>query len=251
VVQGYAQSCDGRDLPFCVAVASLYEGGFGVTRDDDKARELHRLTCQRGHQAGCRRYAVSLLRAHPEPQLQAEARQLLQQACHQPRTGPGACVGGQAQACYDLGLLVDEGVGGGAVPSHALALYDRACREDSALGCALAAQRRWENPASAAELQRAHQIYDELASRQGFRALQAAVVMQSSPHELPRPDHALTLMLQICERGNRSACAQAGVLSQRAGADTLKRLRAGLERDCAQDKRCKARDLLRLHTAGR
>lgn len=251
VIEGYAKNCDGRDLPFCVAVASLYEGGFGVTLDEGKARELHRLTCQRGHQAGCRRYAVALLRGQPDPALEAEARQILQQACHQPRTGPGACVGGQAQACYDLGVAVDEGLGGDAVPSHALALYDRACREDSALGCALAAQRRWEAPQSPADLQRARQLYDKLADKQGSLALQAAVVMQSNPHELPRPAYALTLMLQICERGNRSACAQAGVLAPRVQGPALERLRAALERDCEQEKLCKARDLLRLHTAGR
>jgi TPR repeat protein len=246
VVAAYAQRCDGDDLSFCASVAALFEDGQGVTRDDDQARELHRLTCARGFQAGCRRYAIALLQAPPDEALHAEARRLLQQACHQPRTVAGACVGGQAQACYDLGLLLEDGIGGDAVPKHALSLFDRACREDSALGCALAALRRWESTDPAAHAD-ARARFDALAQGAAPRGLQAAALMLQARHELARPREALALLLQLCDRDHGPSCAQANALLPSAPRDLLQSLHARLERDCATGKPCAALALVRHH----
>jgi TPR repeat protein len=51
-------ACAEKQTTSCVSLGSLYEGGFGVTRDRRRAAALYKTACGLGDKAGCARFAV-------------------------------------------------------------------------------------------------------------------------------------------------------------------------------------------------
>jgi uncharacterized protein len=92
----------------CGNLATLYEAGMGVQQDRARAAELYGVACDHGSPDAC---------AHRIPLLQFE------------------CDNGQAEDCWNLGLMYSKGQGVPVDYHAALVRLQRACDHGSDVGC--------------------------------------------------------------------------------------------------------------------
>lgn len=98
-------SCADRQTASCVSLGSLYEGGFGVTRDRRKAAGFYKNACDLKDQAGCARYAFLEAVGLGVPLNEARATKTLETLCA--AKVPEGCVG-LAQVLRRTGYAVDR-----------------------------------------------------------------------------------------------------------------------------------------------
>ena len=105
VVLGIETSCAEKQTASCVSLGSLYEGGFGVTRDRRKAAGFYKNACDLKDQAGCARYAFLEAVGLGVPLNEARATKTLETLCA--AKVPEGCVG-LAQVLRRTGYAVDR-----------------------------------------------------------------------------------------------------------------------------------------------
>jgi tetratricopeptide (TPR) repeat protein len=110
----------------CVSLGSLYDGGFGVTRDRRKAAAAYKSACDLGEKPGCARLAV----------LEAQGLGLPRNAARALKTLESLCGEKLAEGCVGLAqLLLRTGTAKDRI--RARSLLKASCDEGSAEACAL------------------------------------------------------------------------------------------------------------------
>lgn len=123
-------ACADKQATSCVSLGSLYDGGFGVTRDRAKAAGFYRLACAASDKAGCARLAVLEAQGLGVPRNAARAKKTLETLCGE--KVPEGCIG-LAQILERTGFRVDR--------DEALRLLKTTCDAGSAEACALMTSR--------------------------------------------------------------------------------------------------------------
>ena len=123
-------SCAEKQPTSCVSLGSLYDGGFGVTRDRRKAAVFYKAACDLGDKPGCARLAVLEAQGLGVPQNKGRATKALESLCGE--KVPEACVG-LAQILRQTGFATDR--------ERARVLLKSACETGSAEACALLTTR--------------------------------------------------------------------------------------------------------------
>lgn len=119
-------ACADKQATSCVSLGSLYDGGFGVTRDRAKAAGFYRLACAASDKAGCARLAVLEAQGLGVPRNAARAKKTLETLCGE--KVPEGCIG-LAQILERTGFRVDR--------DEAQRLLKATCDAGSAEACAL------------------------------------------------------------------------------------------------------------------
>ncbi|MBK5257765.1 MAG: hypothetical protein JJE39_17210 [Vicinamibacteria bacterium] len=125
-VPALEMSCADKQGTSCVSLGSLFDGGFGVTRDRSKAAAAYRAACDLGEKAGCARLAVLEAQGLGVAQNSARALKTLETLCAEKI--PEGCIG-LAQILQRTGYRTDE--------IRARSLLKSTCAEGSAGACAL------------------------------------------------------------------------------------------------------------------
>lgn len=123
-------ACAEKQTTSCVSLGSLYDGGFGVTRDRAKAAGFYRLACAASDKAGCARLAVLEAQGLGVPRNAARAKKTLEALCAE--KVPEGCIG-LAQILERTGFRVDR--------DEAQRLLKATCDAGSAEACALLTSR--------------------------------------------------------------------------------------------------------------
>jgi TPR repeat protein len=84
-------ACNEKQATSCVSLGSLYEGGFGVTRDRRRSATFYKTACDLGDRAGCARYASLEARGLGVAKNEARATKTLESLCAD--NVPEGCVG--------------------------------------------------------------------------------------------------------------------------------------------------------------
>lgn len=123
-------SCAEKQTTSCVSLGSLYEGGFGVTRDRRKAASFYKSACDLSDKAGCARHAFLEAMGLGVAQNEARATKTLETLCA--AKVPEGCVG-LAQVLRRTGFAVDR--------ERANSLLKSTCDAGSAEACGLLSGR--------------------------------------------------------------------------------------------------------------
>lgn len=123
-------SCAEKQTTSCVSLGSLYEGGFGVTRDRRKAASFYKTACDLSDKAGCARYAFLEAMGLGVAQNEARAMKTLESLCA--AKVPEGCIG-LAQVLRTTGFAVDR--------ERANGLLKTTCDAGSAEACGLLSGR--------------------------------------------------------------------------------------------------------------
>jgi TPR repeat protein len=123
-------ACGEGQATSCVSLGSLYDGGFGVTRDRRKAAAAYKTACDLGDKPGCARLAVLEAQGLGTPRNATRATKTLEALCGD--KVPEACVG-LAQILQRTGFATDR--------ARARTLLKSACEGGSAEACALVTPR--------------------------------------------------------------------------------------------------------------
>ena len=129
-VSALEAACADKQSTSCVSLGSLYEGGFGITRDRKKAAGLYKTACDLADKPGCARFAMLEAQGLGVPVNAAQARKTLESLCTE--RVPEACLG-LAQLLQRTGLAKDR--------DRARTLMKSACDLGSAEACALVTAR--------------------------------------------------------------------------------------------------------------
>jgi len=123
-------ACADKQTTSCVSLGSLYDGGFGVSRDRAKAAAFYRIACAASDKAGCARLAVLEAQGLGVPRNAARAKKTLETLCAE--KVPEGCIG-LAQILERTGFRVDR--------DEAQRLLKATCDAGSAEACALTTGR--------------------------------------------------------------------------------------------------------------
>ena len=123
-------ACADKQTTSCVSLGSLYDGGFGVSRDRAKAAAFYRVACAASDKAGCARLAVLEAQGLGVPRNAARAKKTLEALCAE--KVPEGCIG-LAQILERTGFRVDR--------DEAQRLLKATCDAGSAEACALLTSR--------------------------------------------------------------------------------------------------------------
>lgn len=123
-------ACAEKQATSCVSLGSLYDGGFGVTRDRAKAANFYGTACSLNDKAGCARLAVLEAQGLGVPRNASRAKKTLEALCGE--KVPEGCIG-LAQILERTGFRVDR--------DEAQRLLKATCDAGSAEACALMTAR--------------------------------------------------------------------------------------------------------------
>jgi len=123
-------ACLEKQATSCVSLGSLYDGGFGIARDQKKAAGYYKTACDLADKPGCARFAVLEAQGLGVPLNAAHARQTLESLCAE--KVPEACIG-LAQILQRTGFALDR--------DRARTLLKAACDTGSAEACGLMTAR--------------------------------------------------------------------------------------------------------------
>ncbi len=118
------EGCDNGHAPSCYRLASAYEAGVGVARDQNWAVTAYGTACAAGDEWSCFRQGMLLLEGEVQVR-PAEAYAALQSSCD----------AGVAPACRTLAERAARGDGVEKEPALAAALYQKACLEADLHAC--------------------------------------------------------------------------------------------------------------------
>jgi TPR repeat protein len=119
-------SCGEKQGESCVSLGSLYDGGFGVTRDRRKAAAAYQAACNLGEKSGCARFAV----------LEAQGLGVRRNSARAMKTLEGLCGEKLPEGCIGLAQILER-TGYTRNRTRARALLKSTCDEGSAEACAL------------------------------------------------------------------------------------------------------------------
>ncbi len=127
----FEQACTRRDAPGCYTAGMVHSQGRGVARSTELAGQRFDQACALGHAMGCFNAGILLYRERGgRPGDNEKAAQYFGRACD----------GAEAAGCLRLGIASLRGFGTSANAQVAKDLFDRACRQGDADGCAAAQQ---------------------------------------------------------------------------------------------------------------
>jgi TPR repeat protein len=129
-VPALESSCAEKQATSCVSLGSLYDGGFGVTRDRRQAASFYKTACDLGEKAGCARVAVLEEQGLGVPRNAVRATKTLESLCAD--KVPEACIG-LAQILQQTGFATDR--------ERARTLLKSTCDAGSAEACGLMTSR--------------------------------------------------------------------------------------------------------------
>ncbi len=123
-------ACGEKQAASCVSLGSLYDGGFGLTRDRRKAAANYKTACDLGDKPGCARLAV----------LEAQGLGVARNTVRATRTLEALCVEKVPEACIGLAQILQV-TGFASDRVRAQTLLKSACDGGSAEACALRTSR--------------------------------------------------------------------------------------------------------------
>jgi TPR repeat protein len=129
-IRAYEQSCDGGYPLACTNLGYLAQHGKDMPQDEARAADLYRRACEPDKcndpdSRGCANLAILYRRAIGVTEDKSRAADLFQRACD----------GGQPDACFYLGEMLDAGEGIEKDPTRAAELYRQACKGGHQPGC--------------------------------------------------------------------------------------------------------------------
>ena len=124
-------ACAGKQATSCVSLGSLYEGGFGVTRDRRRSAVLYKSACDLGDRAGCARRASLEARGLGVPKDEARATKTLEALCKE----------GVPEGCVGLALFLQQ-TGYATDRDRANVVLMKACDAGYAEACGLMTRSR-------------------------------------------------------------------------------------------------------------
>jgi TPR repeat protein len=119
-------ACGEKQPTSCVSLGSLYDGGFGVTRDRRKAAAFYKTACDLGDKPGCARFAV----------LEAQGLGVALNKTRATRTLEALCGEKLPEACIGLAQILQR-TGAAADRDRARSLLKSACEAGSPEACDL------------------------------------------------------------------------------------------------------------------
>jgi serine/threonine protein kinase len=119
------QSCTGGFVSDCTRLGSIYENGWGVKRDDSRAKALYTKACEGGRADGCDLLGDMYRIGSGVTQDYSQAKALFTKACD----------AGNVKGCADLGDVYSFGWGVAKDGAQALPFYTKACDAGSDWGC--------------------------------------------------------------------------------------------------------------------
>ena len=124
-IQFYQKACDLDDSGSCLYLATLYQMGENLPRDDARAAHLFEKACTGGMGLACRSLGTMYMRGGPIPKSETKAAYFLTRACDL----------GQAEACSRAGELYRDGLGVPVEPDKAKELFAKGCFGRDPVGC--------------------------------------------------------------------------------------------------------------------
>lgn len=190
--------CDAGDGQSCYRLATLYERGLGVRKDEKLAAELYDRACADKVGAACHNLAVGYFNGSD-----AQPRDV-EQALAYYRLG---CIAGQVGSCFNLARILEQGLGVEKDLATAASYYEQACALEAAEACYNRAVFAYDgigvekNPGVAAR-------YFERACDLGqVPACLSAGLMHVNDQDLPvNADLGLPLLKRACDGGMADGC---------------------------------------------
>lgn len=226
-------ACEAAIAPACSMLASAYDNGTGVPRDDAKAVQLARGACDAGQQSACVIYARAMLFGdHGVTRDPKRTRELAAVACER-GVAPGCtlvgltesgalqnaveaerwllrgCEGGDSPGCaavayqYFNGGLAGEAKGVPVDAKRGVEFATRACDLESPIGCALLARALDGGQGVARDVDRARQLAAKACTAD--EPAGCAIAATIAQHE-GKADDATAFLARSCALGNRAAC---------------------------------------------
>lgn len=192
------QACDRDDGQSCYRLATLYERGLGVSKDEKLAAELYDRACAEMVGAACHNLAIGYFSGTDSQPKDIE------QALAYYRLG---CIAGQVGSCFNLARILEQGIGVEKDPAKAASYYEQACSLEAAAACYNRAVFAYDgiggerNPGAAAR-------YFERACDLGeIQACLSAGLMHVNDQDLPvNAGLGLPLLKRACAGGMADGC---------------------------------------------
>lgn len=227
----YRYACEEGYAAACRGLASLYQRGLGIARDEARARILYEESCAGGYAPACTTLAKLLL---DEGRDGARATELLTLACHRGdfsacdlhgerlSTDPDqmehgahylerACSGGVGSACRKLVQL--ERAQQSLMPDRERELLERACSARDAAGCtALGDLLRAASDAQALSPQAVKRYRAACEGGHAAGCTRLAELTFAGDGVKRDPARALELFRRACKDGEAVACERVAAL---------------------------------------
>ena len=202
------RGCSDGQRDACVALANMYAGGRGVTKDEKRAAELDAKACQLGAPDGCRDSGYALLRGRGGPVDAAAAAAAFKRGCDLK----------YQVACYEYAERLRNGEGVLKDEAAALKLDIATCARRSAPACTAACKAGHKPSCSSGADDAATEIANEkhFCEEIGETTNCYALARRYEKGDGVEKDivHATRLYEIACRSGLQAACAAQARLAQ-------------------------------------
>jgi serine/threonine protein kinase len=166
----FVKACDGGIADACFRLGRMIDKGEGGTESQLEARRLFEKACSENHAESCRNLGIMELNGEGGSKDEFSASRHLWKAClagsvegcrfaiFEVEIGGGSnnmwevksilqstCSTGDNIACFHLGYMLEEGIGGAREEEKAKLIYDKACKKDLADACLQLASMKYRN----------------------------------------------------------------------------------------------------------
>ena len=124
-IEACEKECDAGSADRCMRLATTYESGKGVTKDEKRAAELFERSCTMGDSFGCLNAARVNEFGHGVPKDDAKAAAFNKKSCDL----------GNPSGCYNEALFYADGRGVAKDDPRALDLFENACDAGARQAC--------------------------------------------------------------------------------------------------------------------
>ena len=210
--------CGRGSADSCFYLASFYDHGTGVPRDDARAATLYKQACDGQSAAACRGLGFLHATGRGVPLDHARAAALFQAACQL----------GDAPACGNLGVCSEAGWGVPADPSRALALYRQSCDGGDPAGCNALGHLFDAGAVVPRDDLRAASLYKQACDGGDANGCHNLGWLYASGRGVPRDEpRGVALFERACKGGDANGCSAEG---------WMRALGRGIARDVARGK---------------
>jgi TPR repeat protein/tRNA A-37 threonylcarbamoyl transferase component Bud32 len=199
----YDRTCAGGQGTDCNRLATMYERGDGVAKDNSQAGTLYAKACFAGIGEGCDAlipmYAKRILTAQDVSRIDA--------------LFSNSCDAGNPHGCNGLGFIYEQGAGVSRDLSRAFSLYSKACDSNEARGCLNLAAMYANGNGVTRDFARAATLYSK--SCDGGYALACANLGYGYENGIGvarDSSRAAVLYSKACDAGIAVGCGNLGVL---------------------------------------
>jgi TPR repeat protein len=190
--------CNRSEATSCVSLGELFDYGFGVEKNANRAAQLYQQGCDEGAAYGCSAIAEKLINAsNPD---YTSALPLVDEACRE----------WEGWGCYLKGFLYLNGKGVTADRAKAVELFARSCDVGVGAGCGALASID-EQVSLISDSIKLYQKSCDLSYGDGCASI-GKITGNGSPFVLKDAFKSLELFLKACRLQSGEGCAQAGYL---------------------------------------